>query len=222
MTIPTVLSLQVGLPATHGADIISDKSWTSGIVKQPVDQRVWLDTLNFAGDGQDDLKNHGGPFRAVLAYSADHYPIWQQELALHTPLNFGQFGENLTVSGVDEDTVCLGDVYAVGETRIQVTQPRQPCWKLARRNGIKDLAARVDKKGWGGWYHRVLQVGYIQAGDVYTLLERPYPQYPIKRMNDFIHKRASDVAAFREIATIDALTPEWRAQFAHYAEQSLA
>lgn len=218
MTTPTVVSLQVGLPATHSADAISDKAWTSGIVKHPVHGRVWLDLLNFAGDGQDDLEHHGGMFRAVLAYSADHYPVWQRELTLEIPLDFGRFGENLTVSGVDEETVCLGDIYAVGETRIQVSQPRQPCWKLARRNAIKDLTARVDEKGWGGWYHRVLQVGYVQAGDAYTLLERPYPQYPIKRMNDFIRKRASDAGAFRELATIEALTPEWRTYFSKQAE----
>lgn len=218
MTLPTILSLHVGMPSSHGADNISDKPWTSGIVKNPVEGRVWLDTLNFAGDGQDDLENHGGPFRAVLVYSADHYPVWQQELALAQPLPFGRFGENLTISGVNEDSVCFGDVYAIGETRVQVTQPRLPCWKLARRNGIKDLAARVDEKGWGGWYHRVLQRGYIQVGDTYTLIERPYPQYTVKHLVDFIRKRNTDANALRELSTLEPLTPEWRARFEQYAE----
>lgn len=214
MTTPIITALHVGLPAEHGADLISDKPWISGIVKHTVTDRVWLDTLNFEGDGQADLENHGGPFRAVLAYSADHYPIWQDELQRETPLVYGEFGENLTVSGVDESTVCLGDIYTLGEVQLQVTQPRQPCWKLARRTQIKDLAARVTEKGWGGWYHRVLQTGYVQAGAPYTLMERPYPHLTIKRLNDFIHNRETDFDAFRELSTIEAFTPKWRERFA--------
>jgi MOSC domain-containing protein YiiM len=175
-----VLSVQVGLPAEHGADVISTTPWQSGIVKLPVDGPVWLDTLNLADDGQHDLVNHGGPWRAVLAYGAAHYPVWQAELAReHLP--YGAFGENFTVSVATEDDVCLGDIYAVGAVRVQVSQPRAPCWKLARRWEIKDLAAQVEAKGWGGWYHRVLQTGFVQAGDDYTLLERPCPQWNILR-----------------------------------------
>jgi MOSC domain-containing protein YiiM len=213
-----IISLQVGLPAEHGADAISQKSWQSGIFKDAVHGQVFLDTLNLRGDGQHDLHNHGGEYRAVLAYAVDHYPTWNTELACELP--FGAFGENFTVTGYDEDTVCIGDVFVVGEARVQVSQPRMPCWKLARRWGIKDLTARVDQKAWGGWYHRVLQTGYVQAGDAYLLTERPYPNLSIKRLYDLMDEREIDVAAFRQLAGMEnILTPSWRTYYAKYAEQ---
>jgi MOSC domain-containing protein YiiM len=213
LTTPTLLSIQVGLPARHGADAVSDKDWESGIFKYPISGPVWLDTLNLTGDGQHDRENHGGPYRAVLAYSAGHYPIWRAELG-RDELPFGSFGENFTISHLDESQVCLGDVYAVGEARLQVSQPRQPCWKLARRLGIKDLTARVERRGWGGWYHRVLQTGYVQVGDPYRLVERPHPHLPIALLNDLISRRRADPAICDELAGIEALTPEWREIFA--------
>jgi MOSC domain-containing protein YiiM len=212
LTTPTLLSIQIGQPADHGADTISDKPWRSGIFKIPVAGRVWVDSLNVAGDGQDDRKNHGGPFRAVLAYSADHYPLWNTELG--RDLDCGSFGENFTVAGLSESNVCLGDVYAVGEIRLQVSQPRYPCWKLARRVGVKDLAERVERNGWGGWYNRVLQTGCVQAGDAVSLRERLYPQYSIAYLNDLLMKRVTNPVACAELATLETLSPEWRENYA--------
>jgi MOSC domain-containing protein YiiM len=200
------------MPAEHGADAISQKAWQSGIFKYPVEGRVWLDTLNLAGDGQQDLKNHGGPFRAILTYGADRYPIWREELG-RPDLAYGAFGENLTVSELTEDTVCIGDVYAIGEARVEVAQPRFPCWKLARRNELLDLTARVEARGWGGWYQRVLQTGYIEAGNDYTLIERPYPDYTIELLNDLTAERRVDAALCRELAAIEALSPGWRGMY---------
>lgn len=221
MTQPTILSIQVGKPARHGPDTISDKPWESGIFKEQVSGSVWLDTLNFDGDGQHDLKNHGGPYRAVLAYAADHYPIWREEL--HRPeLAYGSFGENLTVSSLTEATVCLGDIYAIGDVRVQVSQPRYPCWKLARRNGIKELTSLVEQRGWGGWYHRVLATGPVQAGDTYTLIERSYPDFTIATLNDIVSKRLVDADLCIAISQVEAMTPEWRERFARYAQASTA
>lgn len=216
MSTPTLLSIQVGLPAEHGADHISQKSWESGIFKYPVEGHVWLDSINLKGDGQSDLKNHGGPFRAVLSYSADLYPMWREELG-KPDLSYGMFGENFTISGLDESIVCLGDVYQIGQARVRVSQPRFPCWKLARRNGIKDLTARVDEKMRGGWYQQVLKEGYVEAGDMVQLLERPYPQYSIERIFALGSERVSDPKSAAELATIPALTDEWREVFAERA-----
>ncbi|MBL8162037.1 MAG: MOSC domain-containing protein, partial [Anaerolineae bacterium] len=209
MTTATVVSIQVGMPAEHGADAVSKKQWRSGIFKYPVEGRIWLDTLNLAGDGQDDLDNHGGPFRAVLTYAAGHYPVWRAELGLSN-FNYGAFGENFTVSELSEDSVCLGDVYAVGEALLQVSQPRFPCWKLARRNQRRDLSAHVERRGWGGWYQRVLKTGYVQAGDAYTLVERPYPDLTIALINAITSKRQVNPDACRVLAGVEALTPSWR------------
>ncbi|MDX2137823.1 MAG: MOSC domain-containing protein [Chloroflexota bacterium] len=213
MQTPIVLSIQVGMPDEHGPDVISKKSWQSGIFKYPVEGRIWLDTLNLAGDGQQDLHNHGGPFRALLTYSAEHYPTWRDELA-RPEFPYGAFGENLTVTQLDETSVYLGDIYAVGEALVQVTQPRMPCWKLARRWEIKDLTARVDAHQWGGWYQRVLKPGYIEAGDTYQRVEMGNPRYPIQRLYTLGAEREGSQEAFAELSQSEVLTPSWREWFA--------
>jgi len=207
-----IVSIQVGLPAEYGADSLSSKSWETGIFKYPVEGSIFLDTLNLTGDGQQDLKNHGGTFRAVLAYTAEHYPIWNEELGRQLP--YGAFGENFTVTEYDEDTVCIGDIVAVGDVRLQIAQPRMPCWKLARRWEIKDLTARVNIKAWGGWYHRVLQTGCVAVGDKYELIERPYPNLSIKRLYNLMEERETDVDAYTQLAGMfEILTPSWRVQY---------
>jgi MOSC domain-containing protein YiiM len=219
MTEGEVVGLHAGLPAEHAPDAISDKPFRSGIAKAAVSGRLWLDTLNFKGDGQADLQNHGGPFRAVLAYCAEHYPVWRAELD-NPALAYGAFGENLTVTAFDEDSVCLGDIFAVGETRLQVAQPRRPCWKLARYNGLHDLAARVEEKGWGGWYHRVLQTGHVAVGDRYALLERPYPALTIRLVNETLDGRSdadgrsNDADIRAALVSNEALSPQWREHLA--------
>jgi MOSC domain-containing protein YiiM len=213
---PTLVSIQVGLPADHGADAISRKGWRSGIFKQPVSGRVWLDTLNLMGDGQDDLDNHGGPNRAILTYGADHYAAWRAELKAALP--HGSFGENLTVTEVTEHTVCLGDIYKVGEAIVQVTQPRAPCWKLARRNGIKTLTALVEQRGNGGWYQRVIQTGHLQAGDSYELVERPYPQFSIALLNDLLTGRQFDAPLLTMLSQNPVLTTGWAEYFGQLAD----
>src|ERR1041385_7165158 len=128
MNTPTLLSIHVGKPANHGlagSDDPTQHPWFSGIFKQHVSGPVRLGKINLEGDGQADLKNHGGPFRAVLGYSAEHYPIWRQELNM-PDLPYGAFGENFTISGLNEETVFLGDIYGIGDIRLQVAQPRQP------------------------------------------------------------------------------------------------
>ena len=166
-------------------------AWRSGIYKAVVAGPVRVGLTNLEGDGQADLRFHGGPDRAVLAYSADHYPAWRDELrALDLP--FGAFGENLTIAGSDEATVCVGDVVRVGSTRLQVSQPRLPCWKLGRRFGIPDLPRRVLVTRRGGWYMRVLEEGVLEAGDVVELIDRPFPEWNVRRAIDVYLAPADD------------------------------
>jgi MOSC domain-containing protein YiiM len=186
-----------------------ERPWTSGIVKTPVEGSVWLGRTNLAGDGQADLVNHGGIDKAVLAYAASHYPVWRNELAL-LELPFGAFGENLTIEGQNEWTVCIGDTFAVGEALVQVSQPRQPCWKLARRWKLKDMTARVQRSGRGGWYLRVLGEGTIQAGLSVVLRERPYPRWTVALANDLMFRRLQDRDALAALATCPLLSSSWR------------
>ncbi|WP_290591338.1 MOSC domain-containing protein, partial [Alicyclobacillus sp.] len=165
----TILSVQVGLPRDVRTEAADGRpaTWRSAIWKTPVQGPVWLGEENLAGDGQADRKNHGGPHRAMLWYAAAHYPHWRAELGLETLL-FGWFGENLTVEGLDEASVCIGDVYRIGGPDgpvVQVSQPRKPCWKLARRVGVPDLVSRVESTGRSGWYTRVLKTGWVAPGD---------------------------------------------------------
>lgn len=210
-TTPSILSIQVGRPRQYGQAGAADpleRPWTSGIAKQPVSGRLRLTLTNLAGDEQADRENHGGPDKAVLAYAASHYPLWREELGRDLP--FGAFGENLTVLGLDEETVCIGDVFSLGTARLEVSQPRQPCWKLARRWGIKDLTARVEATGRTGWYLRVLEAGEVAAGQSLHLLSRACPEWTVARATRAMRRREADPQLAAALAACPALAKTWR------------
>lgn len=205
-----LLSIQVGTPQTHGhADATEpmDKPWVSGFFKSVVAGPVQVTRTQISGDGQADLVNHGGPDKAINVYPSEHLHYWQAELGL--PLPPGAFGENFTVAGSLESDVCVGDVFRVGEVIVQVSQPRQPCWKLARRWRIKDLAARVERTGFTGWYLRVLQEGVVEAPAEFTLLERPHPEWSVALANEIMHHRKDDREAAHALAQCPALSASW-------------
>jgi MOSC domain-containing protein YiiM len=207
-----LISVQIGMPQTlgqGGAHDPMDQPWTTGFFKRPVTEPIWLGTTNLEGDGQADLKNHGGPEKAVNVYPFEHYSYWQQELGTAS-LPFGAFGENFTTGSLLESEVCLGDIFEVGEALVQVSQPRQPCWKLARRWRIKDLALRVQESGRTGWYFRVIREGTIQAGTRLRLVERPCPEWTVASANDVMHRRTDDIQAAQSLAGCPALAIRWR------------
>jgi len=206
---PRLLEIRVGLPRLVGAEDGPDRPWTTGSFKEPVTAPVWLGPTNLAGDGQADLKNHGGPDKAVCAYPAAHYPLWRAELGLPAFL-FGAFGENVVVEGMTEADVCLGDTFRIGRAILQVSQPRQPCWKLSRRWGIKDLALRVQSSGRTGWYFRVLAEGEIAPGQPLLLADRPFPEWTVARANAVMHDRQADRDAVAALAACPLLSTRWR------------
>ena len=162
-------SVNVGLPqplATHKGDV------QSGIIKTPVAGRVRAHRLGLAGDGQADLTVHGGPDKAVYAYSHDHYPLWARELG-RADLGPGFFGENLTVDGMLESDVRIGDIYRIGSAVVQVTQPRSPCFKLTAHLGLPGFAKTFLASGRSGFYLRVLEEGDVGAGDAVELISSP-------------------------------------------------
>lgn len=207
-----LLSLQVGLPRDYGrADAAApeERAWSTAFFKQPVAGPVAVGPAGLAGDGVADLRHHGGPDKAVLAYASEHFPLWRAELGLDAA--GGGFGENFTLAGATEAEVCIGDVFALGTARFQVTQPRQPCWKLARRWGVADLVQRVQDNGRCGWYLRVLVPGAVEAGQELRLLERPRPEWSVARAHDLMHHRRDDRAAARALAACPELSATWRA-----------
>jgi MOSC domain-containing protein YiiM len=211
MTTPRLASIQVGQPREmndEGWPDLRTGPWVSAIIKERVQGPAFLSTTNLAGDAQGNPATHGGPDKAVLGYAASHYSRWSAELGIQMP--HGAFGENLTIEGLDEGTVCIGDIYQVGEAVVQISSPRQPCWKIARRWGIKTLTAAVDQTGRTGWYHRVLAEGSIQAGDEVKLLERPNPGWTVMRATRVMQNRRREMAAATELATLDALAAAWK------------
>lgn len=216
----TLCSIQVGTPKSYGFDNAvdtHDKLWTTGFFKTGMEGRVFADKTNLAGDGQADLKNHGGVDKAVLAYSADHYSKWRQELS-KSDLPYGAFGENLTIAGLSEASVCIGDIFGVGTVTFEVSQPRQPCWKLARRWRMHELTGLVVRNGRSGWYLRVLQPGWIEAGMPVVLMERPSPDWPIARANEILHHRKTDLRLTLELANVPRLANSWVLELRERAE----
>jgi MOSC domain-containing protein YiiM len=215
-----LVSVQAGLPRTYGeagaADPM-DKPWSTAFFKEPVSGPVRLRRTNLAGDRQADLEVHGGPDKAVNAYAVEHYADWERNLGIKQ-MPHGAFGENFTTAGLVEDAVCVGDVYAVSGALVEISQPRQPCWKLARRWRIKELTALVQESGRTGWYFRVLREGTVEAGAALVLQERPYPQWTISACNRVMYHGRHDAAANRALAGCPALSESWRAGLLRRAE----
>jgi len=204
-------SIQTGRPRSYGSqDAVDphDQLWTTGFFKTPVEGPVFAGSSNLAGDGQADLKHHGGWDKAVLAYSAEHYPKWREELRM-PDMPHGAFGENLTIGGWSEESVCIGDTFRIGDVLFEVSQPRQPCWKLARRWRMHELTPLVIHNGRSGWYLRVLEQGWIEAGMPATLLDRPNPEWPVARANHILHHCKHDLALTLELADVPSLARAW-------------
>ena len=211
---PLLLSLNIGTPAHIGAA----EPWTSGIYKTPVQGRVSLSRTNLAGDGQADLKVHGGADKAVCVSAANHYPFWREELGVQD-CGPGWFGENFSVEGQHEKDVAIGDTYRIGTALVQVSQPRAPCSKLGRRWNRLDMPKLVVQSGRTGWYLRVLETGAVECGDALELLERPFPRWTIHAVNALAYSRrgTADIDAARELANCPALAESWRGEFRNVA-----
>jgi MOSC domain-containing protein YiiM len=210
-----IVGLQVGLPEIQGeaaAEDPMDREWTTGFYKQPVHSARMATALGIEGDGQADLVNHGGEDKAINAYPLEHYACWASELSL--PVIHGGFGENFTTRGLTEEEVCIGDIFEADGLAVQITQPRQPCWKLARRWRIKQLPALVINSGRTGWYFRVLQPNKVSAGVLLKLKSRPHPEWTVHRANDVMHHQKSDRKLAEALSNCEALSLSWKTAMA--------
>jgi MOSC domain-containing protein YiiM len=193
----------------------------SGIVKHQVGDRQWLTRTGILGDEQADPVHHGGLEKALHHYAADHYPFWNREMSeLGAKFVPGGFGENISTLGLTEDLLCIGDIIRIGEAMVQVTQGRQPCWKLSAHVGRKDMAARFQKSGRTGWYYRVLREGFIQAGDPIALMERPQPDWPLSTVIAARFDRQLDPMIAKRLAAVEELSASWRDGFARKSNPS--
>jgi MOSC domain-containing protein YiiM len=182
----------------------------SAIHKRPLRGRVAIGESGIDGDEQGDTRVHGGADKAIHHYAFDHYAAWREELGPLPLLRAaGAFGENISARGFDETSVCLGDRFRLGTALLEVSQGRQPCWKLNDRFGIPDMALRVQDSGRSGWYYRVLQTGHATAGDALALVERAHPDWPLQRLAMLLYRRVLEEEALEAALTLP-LVPSWR------------
>jgi len=203
-----LLSLNIGLPkeVTYGGKVIH-----TGINKQQVKEPVYLSFVKFNGDGQADLVHHGGADKAVCVYTGDHYPYWEKEL--NQDLVYGAFGENITVSGMREEDVCIGDTFELGQAIVQVTQPRQPCFKLAKKYNIPKLPLYFQETGYTGFYFRVLKEGWVSSVDTLKKLQSDPKGVSIAFANRIMHKEKQNIEGVKRILEVNALSSSWRKSF---------
>ncbi|WP_309602568.1 MOSC domain-containing protein [Sphingomonas sp.] len=184
----------------------------SGFVKSRIDGPVAVTSLGLAGDETADLSVHGGPEKAVYAYSAAHYPAWAAEHPEHAALFIpGGVGENLTIDGWVEADLCVGDVHRIGTAHLQVCQPRQPCFKFALRFNDNRLPKAMVRSGRAGWYYRVIEEGILSAGDAVELVDRPNPGFCFDQLVTIVNARCATTDELAAMAAMEGLASKLRA-----------
>lgn len=201
-----LLSVNVGMPAPH---LIDGRQVTTGIFKWPACGPIRVGRLGAAGDGQGTMPNHGGTDQALSVYSTTHYRFWGARFG-RDDFSFGIFGENLTVDGMTEAEVCIGDVLTIGTTTLQVTHPRIPCFRLSYRLGLPLFHDVQLESGLIGYLLRVLKEGEIEVGDRIVLVERDSRPVSVAQCiaATLLGQELPDV--LRQLADLPHLSQKWR------------
>jgi MOSC domain-containing protein YiiM len=203
-----VISINVGKVQQFS---YGNKQVESGIYKNPVNKPVFVNTFNIEGNKQADLIHHGGKDKAICVYCFEHYSFWEKQL--ERTLNPGTFGENLTVAGMTEETVCIGDIFQIGEALLQVSVPRQPCYKVAMKMGVSDLPNKMKETGFTGFYMRVLKEGYIHPHDDLKLVHRHENEITVSFVNQIKYHDKENLGALKKLANLEELEENWRTSF---------
>ncbi len=187
------------------------KTIKTGILKRPESSPLFVSPFNIEGDGQADLVNHGGEHKAVYGLSANHYDYWRRELAM-PQLTFGQFGENLTISDLDEKALCIGDHIQIGDCVLEVSQPRVPCAKLGYALKIKMMPKLFIQHGFTGIYFKVITTGTIQSGmSVKRIYRHPEQVSVYDLFNAYFDKSFSNAQdVMNRAQQISVLADEWQ------------
>lgn len=195
---------------TGGIRPLPPENQPTGMFKLERFEPVWAGREGFVGDAQADRRVHGGPEKALHQYPVENYArlaaAFPEAASLLVP---GSLGENLSIPGWTEADVCIGDVFRLGDARIQVSQPRSPCWKIDRRFDVEGMTQLVDAAGITGWYYRVLEEGEVAPGCDFELLERKAPAATVARLWECWRAHRPDPAELDALAAAPGLTPNW-------------
>ncbi|GLX68084.1 MOSC domain-containing protein [Paenibacillus glycanilyticus] len=210
----SIVSLNVGTPveAMHGKKPIQ-----TGIFKSSSAGRHYLSATGLAGDGQADLVHHGGPDKAVCAYFERHFPYWEEWLG--DKLSYGAFGENWTLSDWTEHDLFIGDIVQAGDVIVQVSQPRQPCFKLGIRHNRPELTMQVQNTGYTGFYFRVLREGDVESGDALKIVERHPAAISLAEANRVMYQGKDDLQGMAALLEVEALSASWKETFSSRIER---
>ena len=215
---PKLLSVNVGLP--------QEIAWQGKIVrtaiwKRPVSGRVFARRLNLDGDGQADLKGHGGEHRAVMVYQIEAYRYWERQLG-RSDFEYGQFGENFTVEGLADDEVWIGDRYRIGSAVFEVTQPRVTCYRLGIRMNNPQVAALLVSHRRPGFYCRVITEGEVGAGDeIEKVLDGP-GKISVAEADSLLYSANHDLDRIAIAAQVPALSQGWKGSFEAFLKAAKA
>ncbi|MEZ4793181.1 MAG: MOSC domain-containing protein [Gelidibacter sp.] len=196
-----IVSTNIAKPTTF---LWNGKEETTGIYKKPTTQPIYLGKEDVKGDEVSDRKHHGGIFKACYLFSADQYPYWKN---LYPALDwtYGMLGENLTVSGLDESQIYIGDIYKVGNATIKITQPREPCYKFGVKFGSQEVLKQFIEHGRPGTYVSVLEEGFVAVGDEIKLIERPSNSLTTSQFFKLLFAKEKDQALLKLAIDSDAL-----------------
>ena len=203
-----MVSVNVGLPQEV---VWKGMTVRTAIFKKPVDGTVAIQELNLTGDQQANLTVHGGSDKAVYAYPIEHYEYWRKQLS-DVSLSWGAFGENLTIEGLSEDTVCIGDVLRIGSAVLQITQPRIPCYKLALRFNRDDIIKRFLLSGRSGFYFSVIEPGDVGAGSKVEILDRDTNNVTVSDLLRLYLGQTRDPQLLQRAINVSSLPENWKAQ----------
>lgn len=193
----------------------------SGIQKQAVTRPTLLTSTGLAGDEHGDRRHHGGPDKAVHLYPHDHYATWREEIGDQRILrNAGAFGENLSITGLSEADVAVGDRFALGGAIIEVSQGRQPCFRLNLRFERPSMASEMQLSGRTGWYYGVIQQGMVAPSDQLRLLDRLTPSWTIARLHRTFYLHPLDREELRGVA-LAHLSEQWRLVAEHRLQRGI-
>ncbi|QPJ65835.1 MAG: MOSC domain-containing protein [Candidatus Nitrohelix vancouverensis] len=213
----TLLSVNVGKPKK--VTFPNGRTFYTGFNKTPTSEPQYLDAPGLIGDGVADRRYHGGSDKAVCVYFADHFAFWKSVLGV--ALSPGSFGENFSISGMDETQLHIGDIYRVGDAELQCTEPRQPCVKLASALNSSTLVKTMRDTGYSGAYFSVLKPGQVRVGDSMELITADPEQFSISQVNQLLYHDKSNTASMQKLLAIPGVSTTLRRYFEGRLEKSL-